>query len=528
MNRREFLVRTVPAATLPLVIGGLSFKAYGRSPLLEALVASSVPSDRVLVVIQMNGGNDGLNTVIPLDEYPALTAARSNILIDEAKVLWLQGNTGLHPAMGNMKALFDVNKLAIVQAVSYPNPNFSHFRATDIWLTGADSNETLDSGWMGRFLNDEYVGYPTGYPSADMPDPLAIQIGSVISPGLQGSSVSMGLAVTNPSSSYILPGGSDTPPNTPAGHELTFIRQVAQETQLYTAGIKTASSKGTNVSTLYPAAGKNSLADQMKIVARLISGGLKTRIYIVNIGGFDTHASQAVSGATETGTHATLLGKLSDAIYAFQDDLRLQALEDRVIGMTFSEFGRRIKSNASLGTDHGTAAPMFVFGTGVSSGVYGTSPALPATATVNDNIPMQFDFRWVYASILQNWFEVSPTVLQDVLASHTQTIPIINTPGTQGNAGGATSLPTQYSLYQNFPNPFNPSTTIRYDLPLGGHVTLEVFNTEGQRVATLIDSDQAAGKHEVVFHADGYASGAYLVRLRAGVFIATKKAILVR
>jgi uncharacterized protein (DUF1501 family) len=528
MNRREFLVRAVPAATLPVMIGGLSFKAYGRSPLLEALVASSVPSDRVLVVIQLNGGNDGLNTVIPLDEYPALAAARSNILIDETKVLGLQSNTGLHPAMGNMKALFDMEKLAIVQAVSYPNPNFSHFRATDIWLTGADSNQTLDTGWMGRFLNDEYAGYPTGYPSTDMPDPLAIQIGSVVSPGLQGSSVSMGLAVTNPSSSYILPGGADTPPNTPAGHELTFIRQVAQETQQYTAGIKTVASKGANLSTLYPAAGKNPLADQMKIVARLISGGLRTRIYIVNIGGFDTHASQAVSGATETGTHASLLGKLSDAIYAFQDDLRLQNLEDRVIGMTFSEFGRRIKSNASLGTDHGTAAPMFVFGTSVAPGVYGTSPALPAAATVNDNIQMQFDFRWVYASILQYWFEASPTVLQDVLASHTQTIPIINTSGTNGNTGGKSNLPTQYALYQNYPNPFNPSTTVQYDLPEDGHVTLEVFNTEGQRIALLIDSDQSAGKHEVVFYAEGYSSGAYFFRLRSGTFTATKKGILVK
>jgi hypothetical protein len=248
----------------------------------------------------------------------------------------------------------------------------------------------------------------------------------------------------------------------------------------------------------------------------------------VSIGGFDTHASQAVSGATDTGTHATLLGKLSDAIFAFQDDLHLQALEDRVVGMTFSEFGRRIKSNASFGTDHGTAAPMFIFGAGVSRGVYGTSPVLPAAATVNDNIPMQFDFRWVYASILQDWFGASPAVLQDVLASHTQTIPIINTSGTSGNGGGKTSLPTQYALHQNYPNPFNPSTTIGYDLPVAGQVTLEVFDIDGRRVAILVDSDQAAGRHEVVFNAGGYASGAYLFRLRAGSFVATKKAILVK
>ena len=139
------------------------------------------------------------------------------------------------------------------------------------------ANSVLETGWMGRFLDDEYAGYPTGYPNTDMPDPLAIQVGSVVSPGLQGSSISMRLAVTNPGASYTLPGGSDTPPNTPAGHELTFIRQVAQQTQQYATGIKAAWSRGTNSSTLYPATGKNSLADQMKIVARLIDQFLADR-----------------------------------------------------------------------------------------------------------------------------------------------------------------------------------------------------------------------------------------------------------
>ena len=346
MKRREFLTRAVPAATLPLMMGGLSFKAYGRSPILEALVSSTAENDRVLVVMQLNGGNDGLNTVIPLDQYAALTAARNNILIPRSQVLQLTGVTGLHPSMTGARALFDMSKLAVVQAVSYPNPNFSHFRATDIWLTAVDSTQILDTGWLGRFLDDEYPDYPNSYPNTVMPDPLAIQIGSIVSSGLQGPTVTMGMAVTNPNATYTIPGGDDTPPATPAGHELTYIRQVAQQTQQYAVNIKGASTKGANKSTNYPSAGSNSLADQLKIVARLISGGLKTRIYIVNLGGFDTHSSQL-------GTHATLLGRLATAMFAFQDDLRLLGIEDRVIGMTFSEFGRRIKSNASGGTDHG-------------------------------------------------------------------------------------------------------------------------------------------------------------------------------
>ncbi len=528
MKRREFLTRVVPGAALPVLMGGFSLKAYARSPILEALVSAGSETDHILVVVQLNGGNDGLNTVIPLDQYPALAAARNNIMIPESKVLRLQDLTGLHPAMVGMRALFDTNRLAVVQSVGYPNPNYSHFRATDIWLTGADSNQTLETGWMGRWLDDEYPGYPSGYPTTVMPDPLAIQISSIVSNGLQGTSAVMGMAVTNPNATYILPGGSDTPPNTPAGHELTYLRQIAEQTQTYTTGVKAAAAKGANKSPMYPSAGKNSLADQLKIVAQLISGGLKTRIYMVNIGGFDTHSSQVVSGSNDTGNHATLLGKLSDAIYAFMDDLRLLGLQDRVIGMTFSEFGRRIKSNASLGTDHGAAAPMFVFGTNVNRGMYGTNPQLPPAATVNDNIAWQYDFRWVYASILQDWFGASQTVLQDVLATHTQTIPIIKPGGGLANDGPVAGLPKDYALYQNYPNPFNPSTVIRYALPRTDHVVLEIFTTTGQQVMTLVDSDQSAGEHEVTFTADGLASGAYLYRLRSGSFVDTKKFILLK
>ena len=527
MKRRDFLKGAVPASALPFLISGFSVKAYGRSPFLDALVASATATDRVLVLVQLNGGNDGLNTVIPLDQYSALAAARSNIFVDAAKVLKLTNATGLHPAMTGLQSLYSNGKLAVVQSVGYPNPNFSHFRATDIWLTGSDSNQVLSSGWMGRYLNEEFPDYPNGYPSAVMPDPLAIQIGSVVSSGLEGPSVSMGLAITDPNATYILPGGSDTPPNTPAGHELTFIRQVAQQTQQYSAGIKTASGKASNKSTLYPAQGQNSVADQLKIVARLVAGGLKTRIYMVNIGGFDTHSAQVVSGATETGTHATLLGRLSVAITAFQDDLQLLGVEDRVIGMTFSEFGRRIKSNASFGTDHGTAAPLFVFGSSANPGILGANPVLPANPTVNDNILMQYDFRWVYSSVLKDWFGASQIELQNVLFNNTQTLPIIK-PSAVTAAQDTRALPAEFALYQNYPNPFNPSTQIRYDLSRGAYVTLEVYNSAGQRVTVLVSGEQTAGEHQVTFDGRGLASGAYLYRLQAGDFISTKKLLLLR
>ena len=530
MNRREFITRAVPATTLPFLLNGFAVKAYGSSPIIEALTSAAFSTNRILVLVQLVGGNDGLNMVIPLDRYSSLSAARSNILIPSNKVLGLTAATGLHPAMTGLQSLYNNGQLLIVQSVSYPNPNFSHFRATDIWLTATDANVIGNTGWLGRYLDQDFPGYPGAYPTAAVPDPLAIQISSVVTPGLQGPTISMGLAVTNPNATYFLPGGSDTPPATPAGHEITFIRQVAQATQTYTSSIKTAASKGKNLSTLYPAAGQNSLADQLKIVAQLIAGGLQTRIYVVNIGGFDTHSVQVTASDTTLGAHATLLGKLSLGITAFEDDLRLMGAQDRVLGMTFSEFGRRIVSNASLGTDHGTAEPVIMFGTKVNAGIIGTSPVLPATPTVNDNIPLQFDFRSVYASVLKDWFGASPTELQ-VAITGTITNPLTSSvvaSGAVAGVGSTGNLPREYSLEQNYPNPFNPSTVIRYELPGGANVLLDVYNSLGERVATLVDGPQGAGTHEVSFNGGSLASGMYLYRLKAGSYQETRKMLLVK
>jgi uncharacterized protein (DUF1501 family) len=524
MNRRRFLQS---AGTLPLLLGGFSLRAFGRSPMLDVLASLATNTDRVLVLIQLNGGNDGLNMVIPRDQYSALAAARSNIMIPEARVLPLTDLTGIHPKMTGLQTLYQAGKLAVVQSVGYPNPNFSHFRATDIWLSASDSNQILSAGWLGRYLDQEFPGYPTGYPNTAAPDPLAIQIGSVVSTGLQGPSVSMGVAIANPNSTYTLPGGEDTPPDTPAGHELIFIRQIAQQTQVYSSAVKTAAARGTIRSTLFPTAGTNTLADQLKIVAQLISGGLNTRVYVVSLGGFDTHSSQVVGGATDTGAHATLLERISVAVTAFMDELVLQGQQNRVLGMTFSEFGRRIKSNASVGTDHGTAAPLFVFGEKVSGGVFGNNPVLPASATVNDNIAMQFDFRMIYASILRDWFGASTTKVQTVLPNHTDKLPLIQTSAILAAPEQATG-PTGFSLEQNYPNPFNPTTVFSCQLPVASMVRLVVYDILGREVAVLIDGEMPAGRHSVTFDARDLASGVYLYRLEAGTFIETKRMTLLR
>jgi uncharacterized protein (DUF1501 family) len=511
MKRRDFLKGTIPSSVvLQGLFGGYSVKAFGEnSALMHSLLLPSMINDHVLVLVQLTGGNDGINMVIPIEFYDNYTKARTNIAIPQNKVLSLPGTNkiGLHPSMTGLQSLFKDGKATVVQSVGYPAPSFSHFRATDIWMSASESTQVVNSGWAGRYLNYEYPNFPNGYPNSSMKDPLAIQIGSITSLTLQGPAVSMGMSISNPSNFYnLLNGVQDSAPNTPAGKELTYVRTVAQQTQKYAAVIKDAAANVPQQVT-YPT--NNTLADQLKIVARLIKGGLQTRVYMVNFGSFDTHAVQANSTDTTTGTHATLLQRVSDAIKAFQDDLKFLGVEERVIGMTFSEFGRRIKSNASGGTDHGAAAPLFVFGKNVIPGVIGDTPVLPSTASVNDNLPFQYDFRSVYATLLENWLCVPNADLQTIMLKNFQKLPLVNTsackilnPNTSGT-----------NLISNYPNPFQQKTTITFKTD-GGHTLIQIIDALGRVVATPVDRDYQAGTYNVPFDSGKLASGVYYARLQ--------------
>ncbi|WP_026632556.1 DUF1501 domain-containing protein [Dyadobacter alkalitolerans] len=436
MNRRNFFSAGA-ALMLPVMLDGFGIKSLAKgSALVQSLKrTAALNNDRVLVIIYLAGGNDGLNTVIPLEYYSKYNELRTNIAIPESSVLKLQGNVGmgLHPAMTGMRALYDEGKLAIVNGVSYPNPDQSHYRSTDIWMTAVDASQYASSGWAGRYLNDRFPGYPEAYPTSDMEDPLAVQIGQISTTALLGNDQSMGITIQDPNIFYQLIGEPSTTLDTnlpccDAGELISFIRQKQVTAVGYAAEIKAAADAGRNLAS-YPAASeKNELADQLKIVSRLIHGGLKSKIYYVELGGFDTHSGQVGTNSTE-GTHAILLKKLSDGIAAFQNDLKLQGIEDKVLGMTFSDFGRRATSNASKGTDHGVGAPMFVFGTGIKRQLVGTNPdlingLLPASPPLwdkNRDIKMQIDFRRVYSDVLNDWFGTATSKTSQLLFKNFQT-----------------------------------------------------------------------------------------------------------
>jgi uncharacterized protein (DUF1501 family) len=480
------------------------------------LMQQASNNDHVLVIVQLSGGNDGLNMVIPISNYNLYYNARTNIAIPENKILKLNGvaETGIHPAMTGLQSLFNDGKAKIIQAVGYPQPNFSHFRATDIWMTSSNSNQEIYTGWAGRYLNYEYPNYPNGFPNTSMPDPLAIQIGSTSSLTFQGPQVNMGMSITNPSSFYnMINGTSDPVPNNNAGKELSYIRSVAQQTQQYGATIRNAAAAVTQQVT-YPT--PNSLADQLKIVARLIKGGLKTKIYMVSFGGFDTHSVQVNSTDTTTGSHATLLQRVSDAIKAFQDDLKFLGIEDKVMGMTFSEFGRRVKSNSSIGTDHGAAAPSFLFGSKVSGGMLGVNPTIPTAASVNDNIPMQYDFRSIYATVLEKWFCIPKDVVKGLFPANINTtlqdLPLVKSGTCSTNEVNQSGS----SLIRNYPNPFTINTKIEFTVE-AGPTLIQIIDTLGRVVDTPLQKDYAQpGTYNITWNAEGLPSGLYYARLQNG------------
>jgi uncharacterized protein (DUF1501 family) len=519
MKRRDFFKQSIPAAAVfPALLNGYSVKAFNQeNPLVKALQEGQTETDHVLVLVQLSGGNDGLNTVIPLSNYNLYQAARSNVAIEQSKVLALNGynQTGLHPAMTHMRTMYNEGKMAIVQAVGYPTPNFSHFRATDIWMSASNSTQEVYTGWAGRYLNYEYPNFPTGYPNTNMPDPLAIQIGSSSSLTFQGPATNMGMSITNPTNFYNLINGVQDPvPNTYAGKELSYIRLVAQQTQQYATVIKNAANAVT-VQGAYPS--NNSLADQLKIVARLIKGGLKTRVYMVSIGGFDTHSVQVNASDTSTGTHANLLGRVSAAIKAFQDDCQGLGIAERVVGMTFSEFGRRIRSNSSVGTDHGSAAPLFLFGNAIKSGVLGNTPSIPNSPAVNDSVPMQYDFRSIYSTILKNWFCLNDSTVNALFPPNVnatlQNLPLFKNGCSSVAPPPSTSGET---LITNYPNPFVHSTRITFRTE-GGHTLIQIMDMLGRVVAVPVNKEYPAATSDVTtFNCEGLPAGMYYARLQNG------------
>ena len=405
LNRRTLLKRSSLLALAPTVPGFLAQLAHA----VEAKT-----DDRVLVVVQLDGGNDGINTVVPYrDEgYPK---HRERLRLPTERLHKLDDNIALHPSMRSLADLFHKQRLAIVQGVGYPNPNRSHDVSMAIWHTARfDREEHKGHGWLGRAL-DQLPSQP-GMPGAMLVGEGVLPTAVLGRRTVAGSFSRLDeLAVQNVSARAASVATTSRHRNSGESGDSSdadlqaFVRRATLDTYTTAEAVAAAAARERGKAT-YPA---NQLAQHLAMVARLIEADLPTRVYYVVHSGYDTHAVQS-------DTHARLLGELSGALAAFVDDLAEAKLAERVLVMTFSEFGRRVKENASAGTDHGTAGPMFLAGGGVRGGTFGDTPRLLDLDA--GDLKMSVDFRRVYAAVLRDWLDVSP---ESVLAGDLEPLEVL-------------------------------------------------------------------------------------------------------
>ena len=550
MNRRSFIKKLPVALGAPIVINGMPVTTLASHSHLSSLAATST-NNRVLVIIQLHGGNDGLNTIIPMDQYSRYYHLRPNIAIpDRGKrsyitldsTLPVADQVGLHPDMIAIKELYDQGQAAIVQGVGYENINGSHFRSRDIWFMGGGYGDQFDSGWVGRYLDHLYPGYPQAYPSNDMPDPLGIEVGNSVSLAFhRANGIPAAISIRNPEQFHdlVTSVGVDPPEsvaNTHYGKELRWILDIEEKSNQYAGRLKEIYERGTNASgVIYPEKypynaplerSKNPLAGQLRMIARLLSGGSQTKVFVARIGGFDTHASQVENYDPTMGNHAALLYHLSESVKAFQEDLKALSLDHRVLTVTMSEFGRRAASNGSYGTDHGTTAPMFVFGSGVNPGVVGTNPDLNNLR--HNNLPEQNDYRQVYGSILQDWLGASDEALAaarftNYVRPETK-LSLIG--GTVTSTDGDRFIDQRYRLNSCFPNPAQGLVNFSYRINGVLPVRLTLLDLRGNVVRQIVDEVQTPGEYQYQVDVSYLHAGTYLYRLQAGSFQSTKKLIV--
>lgn len=390
MTTRRRFIQQLSAA------GIVSLGAAPPDFLLRASLASETKStDRILVVVQLAGGNDGLNTVIPFHDLE-YAKARPGIGIGSDRVLRMDSNVGLHPAMTGFRDLFEEGQLAVVQGVGYADPNRSHFRSMDIWHSARPGVVDTRDGWLGRAIEDESRFKAGSLPAMALGMerlPLALVSGRLSVPAVRDlSSYRLNVGDGPQRKQHVKALTAAARVSADDGSELEFLRSTAR-TAITSAERLSEVTKSYNTSVEYPS---NALASRLKVIAQAVAADLGTRIYYLSLDGFDTHSQQE-------GAHQALLTELSSAVTAFFADLAGHKLADRVMLATFSEFGRRVKENGSLGTDHGAASQMFALGPAVKGGVYGRHPSL--TDLHQGDLKFHTDFRSVYATLLENWLE---------------------------------------------------------------------------------------------------------------------------
>ncbi|MGB3469145.1 MAG: DUF1501 domain-containing protein [Cyclobacteriaceae bacterium] len=568
MKRRNFIKNISAAAGVPLALNGIPIKVMASQTPMERLVAQS-DNDKVLIILQMHGGNDGINTFVPIDQYDQYYNRRANIalpyksgnrsIIELDSTLAIQDQVGLHPDLMEMKRLYDRGRMSVVQGVSYPKNNGSHFRGRDIWFMGGGPDDYFSSGWVGRYLSHEYkpLSYPDDFPNENMKDPLALEMGNDVSLLFhQGDNIPVSLSLnSNPGNlarlieqlEGFVDEGIDPrglPPEFLKGtryeREMDWILSLEDKSETYVSRLlevyNNASATTIDYPEVYPFAtrSKNPLSGQLQLVARLLDGGgpgkgVKTKVFLVKIGGFDTHAEQVQSGDPTVGSHSALLYHISTAMSAFQKDLKARGIEEKVLTMTMSEFGRRVASNGSFGTDHGTGGPVMLFGQNVKPGVFGTNPDM-----AEKNVAMQYDYRQLYANILKDWMEVDESVINNEIFFKN----FIDGTDEDGDAyepleltrsvisGTNEFISQRFRLESPFPNPAHDFTNIKFRINTPDEVSLSLLNVAGKTIRHIGTKQYLAGDHQLRLDLKDLSAGIYTISVKSVNLNASKKLIV--
>ncbi len=506
MERRKFIKLSATASAIALT----PFEMKGIMEIQE--IKNCDFTGRRLVLINLDGGNDGLNTLVPINQYDLYSNLRPTIKVPETGInkyipldsgLVDNKQLGLHPSLSEFKNLYDSGKMRLLQSVGYPSQNKSHFASSDIYMTGNDGNGWVNgktSGWIGRYMEQMY------FDELGNSYPFAVQMGNVKNSlgfhGLHEHGMNMNITNQDASGFYsVINGlGGEAPENIPAGTdygiELDYIIETDKLANVYAGSISNAFNTGSN-SIIYP---DTNLSDQLKTVARLIKGGLQSKIYMVRLKGFDTHANQLETGNGDIlGRHDILLKELNGAISAFMSDIEGLGIDDDVVAMTYSEFGRKVAENGNLGTDHGEVAPMFVFGKAVEGGVSGVNPDLYEASQENNwqVETVQYDYRAVFGTVLKEWMGGGESVIDQTFFDYTNmssfndsTVSEIIKTNYKIDLGCINSVKDEVDTENEglnwfaSPNPFFDNITLRSDDDIE-KATIKVSSQNGQLVKAI-------------------------------------------
>ncbi len=481
-SRRSFIQTLGLTAGGTILLGGSAIAASKPSALSLAL--NEAPTDRVLVIIRLKGGNDGLNTIIPLQQYDTYANYRPEIRIESGSYFNLSDEFAMPNYANPLEALWGDGKMKVIHGVGYEDQNLSHFRSSDIWATIEDEEE-IKTGWFGRYFEELYPDYLANPPER----PAAVQIGSIGNLIFEGVENNYAFTVANPDQLQAIANTGEfydlnNLPECTYGDQLGFMRGITNTTYRYAGVINEAYSDAENAVEYQD----NSFARQMAIVARLIKGNLGTKVYMVSIDGFDTHANQIED-------HERLLTRISGAVSSFFQDLEVTGHDLDVVAMTISEFGRRVEQNGSQGTDHGSCAPMLLFGPALNgNGFIGNHPSITDLDN-NGNMRMSVDFRQAYATMLKDWLCLDAQYVDTALLG--KPIESLDTGITCSGALTNGDFFLQSSILDHFASYQDREVDINYVMSNSARVVIKLYNIIGQDLGVLMDEFKTEGTHSL-------------------------------